>query len=233
VLAVGDAEFQKKCLGKMDDVASRGRTVLFVSHDMSNVTRLCQRGVLLNEGRVEFEGEITAVAARYLKEHAAEEGYADLGNRGDRSGSGDAQWRSIELLRGSSRRSTFAFGDPLTIRAGVEVRNHIWNARLAVIISTDDGVPVHGLESVNEGMSWSAEVGKYLFDITVPKLQLLPGGYVADLWIGNSVSDRVDYLRRAISFQVIQNQDNKLAGPLHRSNGLVFTPSSWSCDRIA
>jgi hypothetical protein len=181
---------------------------------------------------VEFEGEITAVAARYLKEHAAEEGYADLVNRGDRSGSGDAQWQSIELLKGASRRSTFAFGDPLTIRASVEARNYIWKAQLAVIISTDDGVRVHGLESINEGMSWSVETGKYLFDITVPKLQLLPGGYVIDLWIGNSVADRVDYLRGAISFQVVQNQDSKLAGSLHRSNGIVFAPSSWSCDRL-
>jgi lipopolysaccharide transport system ATP-binding protein len=232
VLAVGDAEFQKKCLGKMGDVASHGRTVLFVSHDMGNVTRLCRRGILLDEGRVRLDGEITAVAARYLTEHIAEEGYADLGGRGDRSGSAAAQWQSIELLKGSNRRSAFAFGDSLTIRTGVEVRSHIWNAQLAVIISTDDGVPVHGLESINEGMSWSAEAGDYLFEITIPKLQLFPGGYVIDLWIGNGVSDRVDYLKGAISFQVVQSQDSGLAGPLQRCNGLVFTPSQWSHGRI-
>ncbi len=232
VLSVGDAEFQKKCLGKMDMVACQGRTVLFVSHDMSNITRLCQHGILLDEGRVKLAGEITAVVARYLKENVAEEGYADLGKRGDRSGSGDAQWQSIELLNGSGRRSTFAFGDSLTARAAVEVRNYIWNPQLTVLISTDDGIPVHSLESVNEGMAWSMEAGEYLFDITIPKLQLLPGGYVIDLWIGNCVADRVDYLRGAISFQVVQNQDSRLAGPLHRSNGIVFTPSYWSYDRI-
>jgi lipopolysaccharide transport system ATP-binding protein len=232
VLAVGDAEFQKKCLGKMGDVASEGRTVLFVSHDMGNITRLCRRGVLLDEGRVSSEGEITAVAARYLNGHVVEEGYANLGNRGDRSGSGDAQWQSVELRNGDGRCSTFAFGHPLTLRAVLEVRNRIWNAQLAVIISTDGGVSVHGLESINEGMSWPAETGKYLFDVTIPKLQLLPGGYVADLWIGNSVADRVDYLKGAISFQVVQSEDAKLAGSLHRSNGLVFSPSRWSYERI-
>jgi lipopolysaccharide transport system ATP-binding protein len=232
VLAVGDAEFQKKCLGKMGDIAAHRRTVLFVSHDMGNVTRLCQRGILLNEGRVKLEGEITSVVACYMKEHIADEGYAVLGSRGDRSGSGDAQWQSIELLKESGRCSIFAFGDPLTIRTGVEVRNRIWNAQLAVIISTNDGVPVHGLESINEELSWSAEVGGYLFDITIPELQLLPGGYIIDLWIGNSVADRVDYLRGAISFQVVQNQDSKINGRLHRSNGLVFAPSSWSYDRV-
>jgi lipopolysaccharide transport system ATP-binding protein len=69
VLAVGDAEFQKKCLGKMEDVAGRGRTVLFVSHNMNSVVRLCGRGVLLSEGRVATLGDAEAVVARYLAQH--------------------------------------------------------------------------------------------------------------------------------------------------------------------
>ncbi|MEO2088901.1 MAG: polysaccharide ABC transporter ATP-binding protein [Gemmataceae bacterium] len=71
VLAVGDAAFQKKCLGKMNEVAKGGRTVLFVSHNIPIVQSLCDRGVLLSGGRVEAAGPISEVAPRYLSGHAA------------------------------------------------------------------------------------------------------------------------------------------------------------------
>ncbi len=70
VLAVGDAAFQKKCLGKMQDVAGHGRTVLFVSHDMQSVRRLCQRAVLLQEGRIERLGPTAEVVKGYFHESA-------------------------------------------------------------------------------------------------------------------------------------------------------------------
>ena len=76
VLSVGDAEFQKKCLGKMDDVAKKGRTVLFVSHNMSQIARICQRCVLLDRGHVKMAGEVAAVASQYL--------IADSGHKGER-----------------------------------------------------------------------------------------------------------------------------------------------------
>ncbi len=67
VLAVGDAEFQKKCLDKMDDVGQSGRTILFVSHNMQAITRLCSRCILLNEGEVKLDGDSTEVANAYLR----------------------------------------------------------------------------------------------------------------------------------------------------------------------
>src|SRR5207253_3680252 len=66
VLAVGDAEFQRKCLGKMSDVAHQGRTVLFVSHNMQAVQRLCERAILLERGVVSLQGDVASVAQHYL-----------------------------------------------------------------------------------------------------------------------------------------------------------------------
>ena len=230
VLAVGDAEFQKKCLGKMQDVSRGGRTVLFVSHDMSSVSKLCERGVLLNEGKVEFQGEIIAVVAQYQKTAITQIGYADLSRRGDRSGSGDAQFQSVELLKGSVRGSAFAFGSPMTVRTGIKVFKPLGNGHIAVGILSSDGIPVHSLENVNEGVIWSADAGDYLFEVTLSKLQLFPGGYVIDLWIGDAQRARVDYLRAAIAFQVVQTSDSGLSLPLHRRDGLVFAPSKWNCN---
>jgi len=79
VLAVGDAAFQKKCLGKMGNVAKEGRTVLFVSHNMTAILNLCDRGVLLERGRVAAEGDIAEVVAGYLSVPAEQHyGFADL-----------------------------------------------------------------------------------------------------------------------------------------------------------
>lgn len=231
VLTVGDAEFQKKCLGKMQDVSRLGRTVLFVSHDMGNVSRLCEHGLLLNEGKVEFQGEMMAVVSRYQRKDIAENSYADLSDRGERSGSGDGQFQSIELLNVSVRCSTFAFGSPMTIRTVVRVRNTIGNAQVAVAILTDDGIPVYLLENLNEGMLWPAKEGEYCFEVTLPKVNLLPGGYKIDLWMGDYRGWRVDYVRGVVAFQVVQTPSSGLALPLDRRTGLVFTPSRWNCTR--
>ena len=88
VLAVGDAAFQKKCLGKMGDVARQGRTVLFVSHNMAAIENLCSRGVLLHEGTVHYAGEVREVINAYLKDVLRKTIARSLRNRVDRKGSG-------------------------------------------------------------------------------------------------------------------------------------------------
>src|SRR5438874_9732723 len=82
VLAVGDAEFQRKCLGKMGDVAKEGRTVLFVSHNMAAVTRLCDRVIWLDEGRVAMDGTPEEVVSEYLTRDSSVEGEVSFGDAG-------------------------------------------------------------------------------------------------------------------------------------------------------
>jgi lipopolysaccharide transport system ATP-binding protein len=72
VLAVGDARFQKKCIGKMSEVASRGRTILFVSHNMSSISNLCNRGVLIEDGSIAFDGSVDQCIEKYLNQHESE-----------------------------------------------------------------------------------------------------------------------------------------------------------------
>jgi lipopolysaccharide transport system ATP-binding protein len=94
VLAVGDAEFQKKCLGKMKDVATGGRTVLFVSHNMQAVSVLCNRGVLLSAGRVAYDGNVEQAVDLYLQSYAASNGAtSDLDRR---PGTGEYRFVSAE-----------------------------------------------------------------------------------------------------------------------------------------
>ena len=228
VLAVGDAAFQKKCLGKMGDVAKEGRTVLFVSHNMGSVQQLCQNGILLNLGSIEIIGEMRSVVAKYLSEGTDEnDGYVNLATRGDRSGNRDALFKSVELLGVSGRQNMFQFGSPLTLRIMLEVFRYLGSPPLIIVITTSDGIPVHDLMSWNENCKWNADVGKHKFLITIPKINLYPGSYKIDLWLGDQGMRRVDYILNAISFHVVQTPESGIERPLDRSNGLVFQPSSW------
>jgi lipopolysaccharide transport system ATP-binding protein len=94
VLAVGDAAFQHKCLAKMEDVAKEGRTVVFISHNMAMVENLCQRGVILQGGKVQFIGTQTDAVARYLT--GLSENDSSLRDRIDRVGSGKVRVVAIE-----------------------------------------------------------------------------------------------------------------------------------------
>jgi lipopolysaccharide transport system ATP-binding protein len=93
VLAVGDVQFQKKCLGKMEDVATKGRTVLFVSHNMAAIENLCRHAMVLNQGLVRFTGQQTSAISEYKKCFSANQ--ASLKDRTDRKGSGEVRVVSI------------------------------------------------------------------------------------------------------------------------------------------
>lgn len=123
VLAVGDAEFQAKCLGKMEDVAHNGgRTVLFVSHNMAAVQNLCKKGILLNHGEVDYVGGITEVIENYgarAKQLASQ----DLNSRDDRTGKGDVKVTQIELIDDEMKVVKAAeAGRDLTIRVYYETK---------------------------------------------------------------------------------------------------------------
>jgi lipopolysaccharide transport system ATP-binding protein len=126
VLAVGDAAFQKKCLGKVSDVAKEGRTILFVSHQAAAVENLCTRGVVLDSGRVVFDGTQTEALGFYANSFGHFTG--SLRNRTDRKGSGDIRVVAVELRTANgARTNTAASGQDLDILFHFENHtNHPW-----------------------------------------------------------------------------------------------------------
>ncbi|MEO7743301.1 MAG: ABC transporter ATP-binding protein [Usitatibacter sp.] len=115
VLAVGDAEFQRKCLGKMEEVSKAGgRTVVFISHDMGAVNRLCSKAILLREGKIQAIGEASAVTSEYLSD-----GAEDLAQRtwGESAAPGDttAKLASVKVIQNDVRTSSIDIRHPLAI----------------------------------------------------------------------------------------------------------------------
>lgn len=139
VLGVGDAAFRKKCLGKMDDVARHGRTVLFVSHDMTSIAMLCRQTILLREGRIARVGDTHSVIADYMAEDVVVRSFVEWPLE---QAPGDDVARLLKVTSsrdgGSSSQSSFALSDPINLsmefavlRDGVrlnpvfEVKNHL------------------------------------------------------------------------------------------------------------
>jgi lipopolysaccharide transport system ATP-binding protein len=120
VLAVGDAEFQRKCLGKMGQVAQDGRTVLFVSHDMSTVNRLCKRCILLESGRIKCEGDVHSVTANYLISGTGSMAAREWPDPSGREGDGVARLISVRVRQNGRISETVDIRFPVEIEMTYE-----------------------------------------------------------------------------------------------------------------
>lgn len=143
VLAVGDAAFQKKCLGKMGEVARQGRTVLFVSHNMAAVENLCRRGVVLEQGQVKYAGTQSEAVAQYLAGLGTDSGA--LRDRTDRVGSGEVRIVGLEVKDVAGRPlDVVTSGQDVDIYLHYEAASGFSRARVnaGIIVATQTGVPV-------------------------------------------------------------------------------------------
>ena len=129
VLAVGDAEFQKKAIGKMQDVSrGEGRTVLFVSHNMTAVKNLCKTGIILKNGKLDYSGDIAATIERYLSNQEERSNIA-IANIKERSGNGSLMFTDIEITDTNDiQKESFEVGDPIKIKVYFESSERLKNA---------------------------------------------------------------------------------------------------------
>lgn len=193
VLAVGDISFQRKCLGKMDDVAQAGRTVVFVSHNMGLLQSLCQRGIFLHQGGVDTDGTITEAIDAYLQtlEQATAQ---DLSQRTDRKGQGQVRLVGAEVANGSSGSSSILkTGAPaqFIFHVNAIVPGMVCN----IGIVNQLGQPVTGFGSGTHGPEDSIDSNNELrFVCEFDELLLLPGRYHVNVSIigDNRLQDHVE-----------------------------------------
>lgn len=231
ILAVGDIGFQKKCLTKMSDLRDTGRTVIFVSHNLQAISTLCQSGILLSEGRIERAGPISDVIGHYLQGQTLDQSFVDL-TLSERSGSGDARFRSIQLHKHNVSSQVFTLGEALSIRLTVDIYKNIGPALVAILIASEDGFAIHELLNINEEFEMKDSCGTTTFDVTIPEVRLYPGTYYVDLWLADRSSFRLDYIRTAAAFHVVQPSNGKFLR-LHRSNGIVVQHSVWVTNTLS
>jgi lipopolysaccharide transport system ATP-binding protein len=180
VLAVGDLRFQRKCLGKMGEVASReGRTVLFVSHNIAAIQNLCTRALLLREGEVQADGAVDDVIRLYLRQ-------LDDQGRGPggvlaASPSGGLELRAVEAVDDKEGLATVLAGRPCRIRLRIRVRDGVRALAASIGINDEYDRRVALLYSTFTGTSFAVEPGEYAVEVLVPSLTLFPGRYALDV----------------------------------------------------
>ncbi len=203
VLAVGDAEFQKKCLGKMQDVAGHGRTVLFVSHNMGAIEYLCTRAILLDHGRIAESGSAAEVVQKYL---AFTTGLARvlLGDRKDRRGSGGIRINSIEVLNeGGQPVRHVAAGQRVIVRLHYICQKGCVFRECRVWVGVEkEGHSYFTLASeVVDRRRLDLNGGGY-FDFIIPELPLTAGEYVLNYFV-DSQGVIQDTLSAALPLSVV------------------------------
>ena len=208
VFAVGDEAFQRKCFGRIFAFKQAGGTIVFVSHDASAVERLCERSVLLDAGRVAFDGPTRDAVARYRRALADEADPAERGVGLREWGSGEATIVSAGLVgEEGADRLQFLSGEPFGLRVAV-VANGIPPPRLQLELRDDAGMLVAGHAVDLRGLGWTGGHGERAARFEMPALPLADGRFHLRLGLTDEAGEHVyHWLDDALVFVVYPGDD--------------------------
>jgi lipopolysaccharide transport system ATP-binding protein len=235
VLAVGDAVFQKKCLGKMQDAATDGRTVLFVSHNMASVQGLCRLGALLSEGRLVSTGPSSDVIDEYLRlamndGASTAPGEFDLTARENVYTPGEIVIRRLRLRDADGAcRDHFRMGEPIAVEIECTGLQRFPRANLGITIKSKEEIWIGsfntGMAGFELGQGATSDTG--WLRCTFDKLPLNPGSYSIALSIIRDQRNRADYVDRAATFHVIEGDVYGTGYPMQSKFGLIYLQGRW------
>jgi lipopolysaccharide transport system ATP-binding protein len=224
VLAVGDAEFQKKCLGKMEDVSKKGRTILFVSHNMAAVDNLCKRAVLLNQGSIIKEGSTVEVVRYYQNLF-----YSGNINKYDCSEkrNEDAYFSFLEASLGGEQPSL-----KLEINCEIVSNRYHKDGFLAFDISNSMGVTI--MQAIPESepfISYSKATQRVEIEIDLPPI--IPDTYKISAWLGSHNTETICWLKEIIGFEISASPIPGRNFPHSHHNGFLVPHSRIKYDKTA
>jgi lipopolysaccharide transport system ATP-binding protein len=217
VLAVGDAEFQKKCLGKMHDVATGGRTVLFVSHNMAAVRNLCHRAMLLSHGRLALLADVGECIAAY--ENSTSGSHGSTWTRPPTLRSGPLSYKSLSVdVEGEQPRLS------LRIDFVLEGQGVHKPAFVSFDITDASGGALMQALPVLEGFVYPQEGGQS-FQVMVDLPPLVPGQYWVSPWVGSHNTETLDMIHQCAAFEVSHSPTPGRTFPHTADHGYIV-PSS-------
>jgi ABC-type polysaccharide/polyol phosphate transport system ATPase subunit len=211
VFAVGDEAFQRKCFGRIFRFKQEGGTIVFVSHDASAVERLCERSLLLDHGRVAFDGPTREAVARYRRALADEVDPAERGAGLREWGSGEAAIASAALVGTEGEtRLQFLSGEPFSLRVGVSSPDGIPAPRLQLEVRDDAGTLVAGEAIDLRELGWAAGNGERLVRFDIGALPLAEGRFHLRLGLTDESGERLyHWLDDALVFVVYPGGDER------------------------
>ncbi len=231
VLAVGDIVFQKKCLGKMEEVASMGRTVLFVSHNLGAVQNLCNTSMLLQQGELTNIGATEDILPIYLNSLDGSSGmpFIDLTNYDLRKGNQCISFTRAEIKNSKGELcNQFSLGESVIFNLYLDTKQEIRDFKIAISIHNSAGILLG--HYLNSDSHFEPEVinGEIAYEVCFEDLRFYPDTYYVSFWIGGKESvDDFDYLESCMQFDII-NGGKLTPRKLKKNSGLIFLMPSWS-----
>jgi lipopolysaccharide transport system ATP-binding protein len=226
VLAVGDAEFQKKCIGKMQHVSRGGRTVLFVSHNLASIEALCSRALLLSGGQLAMDGPVRDVIASYHGMTRGNEQHQREFNPAFRRAT-DPVFASATLVDAAGQPTgQIMVGERFTIEIGLRPRQRLLNPSVGVVIDDVMGRRILDLHNpLTRSPLGAIDPEGGVVRCSVATFPLAPGEYTVKLALSDRLNE-IDVIDRALTFEVV-NADTFKDGRGYLS-GVCVAPAEWS-----
>jgi lipopolysaccharide transport system ATP-binding protein len=227
VLAVGDLEFQKKCLGKMGDVAQSGRTVLFVSHNMAAIQSLCNRAILLSRGKIIADSDVNSVIDSYLDNSTLQE-IIPLNERQDRQGTGALKMTDV-YVNGRRNNLTMVTGQDNELIIEYEAEAPLKNVHISAGFYGLHGEAIAYLSNDLTQGEFLTLPAKGKLICRFEKLNLLPSRYSLNLFtkVNNVIAD---WVANAADVQVVEGDYFGTGKLPPRQYGAIIVPHQWHCE---
>ncbi len=226
VLAVGDAPFQKKCLGKMGEVAGQGRTVLFVSHNMQAIKNLCDRGILIDKGRIAYDGTADEVVGAYLSQVKHSAFNSNITPDMHTTVRPGLEIIRLELLdRNGERISSLLMDETFCLRIFFRIHNPEQGYRVGIVFSTMDHTKIATIISTQEGRSHIYGDENRIYAVSVQLNNVfMAGSYNVSLHVKSALGEAVDVVD---GFTLTVDPVSTGRGD-NRGAGVVWVPSAWT-----
>jgi lipopolysaccharide transport system ATP-binding protein len=233
VLAVGDYQFQQKCLGKMGDISKGGRTVLFVSHQLSMIKALCNKCILLDQGRLVKCGQTEEVVEAYINRKQSVN-YVCHAEFAEDSGKEIAQVYRVSIKnRDGNEGSIYEIFEPILLEVEYEIKKPLVGVALGFSIYKNRGAVCHSFDTdINSQLLNRREPGRYLARVAIPPV-LRAGNYVLDFTICRPGLDGIDFKQGVITFAVEEKTiDTSMCSYSTRRDGEFAVRQEWSHTRL-
>ncbi len=230
VLAVGDVAFQRKCLGSMQNNATQGRTIIFVSHQMSAINNLCNRGLVLSDGRVRHNSSASSAIDFYLSQNSENrEGFSDFSNNNTYRTGNTPLITSVGLLdkKRKAYRSWIKTGETLDIEIRYLIHD-IYVDYCFLAFSNTAGERVFSCGThLDRGFNKKLQgTGKLI--CSIPNFPLVDGEYTLDVSLGTKARGNLDHISRALSFRVELSNYFQTGQVILPGQGHFAVNSHWS-----
>jgi len=228
VLAVGDAAFQEKCLKRLGGLASGGRTVLFVSHNMAAITSICETAIRIQDGRILSRGPAGDVVREYLGElHAKAE--QDLSVVSKDQGPMDGALQRVRVVSDGEMTPTVVIRTPFQLEVDIDPsKTDFENLVLTIRLFDARGQSVFGTSTAKHNVAIPGGPGVLTVTAGFPDLALSPGIYTATLFLGNGFHRNFEIVSQAIAFNAVWSPSFDAVSPPHELWGPLAPKVDWA-----